>query len=89
MLAHTLTIFFCAIFALVQLGETLKFKGTVWSSDNNAHVSTDMSGFMMALSYEIALAVTIAVLTLIFGYLCKKLSQQVSYLPDHVYLPNV
>jgi len=62
----------------VQLGETLKFKATVWSSDIGANLTTDMTGFIEALRYEIALAVTIAVLTIVFAYLCKKLSQQVS-----------
>jgi hypothetical protein len=77
-MAHTIIIFFCAIFALVQLGETLKFKSNLWTTDMASHITTDDVGFMSALRYEIAIAVGTVVLTLIFIYLCKKLSQQVS-----------
>ncbi|CAO3660143.1 unnamed protein product [Umbelopsis ramanniana] len=76
LLAHTGSIFFCAIFALVQLGETLKFKAEVWTSDNASNISTDDGGFYEAIRYEIALAGTMAVLTLIFAFLCRKLAQQ-------------
>ncbi|KAM3578563.1 hypothetical protein VKS41_008948 [Umbelopsis sp. WA50703] len=75
-MAHTIIIFFCAIFALVQLGETLKFKSNLWTTDMASHITTDDVGFMSALRYEIAIAVGTVVLTLIFIYLCKKLSQQ-------------
>lgn len=77
-MAHTIIIFFCAIFALVQLGETLKFKANIWSTDMTSHIDTSDAGFLNALKYEIAIAVGTAVLTMIFIYLCKKLSQQVS-----------
>ncbi|KAI9285892.1 hypothetical protein BC943DRAFT_322022 [Umbelopsis sp. AD052] len=76
LLAHTGSIFFCAIFALVQLGETLKFKAEIWSSDNIYSISTDNGGFYEAIRYEIGLAATMAILTLIFAYLCRKLALQ-------------
>jgi hypothetical protein len=59
------------------LGETLKFKAEVWSNDNASNISTDNGGFYEAIRYEIALAATMAVLTLIFAYLCRKLALQV------------
>ncbi|KAH8548564.1 hypothetical protein BGW37DRAFT_506680 [Umbelopsis sp. PMI_123] len=76
LLAHLGSIFFCAVFALVQLGETLKFKANVWSSDNSSKLSTNTGGFYEAIRYEIGLAVTMIAMTIVFAYLWRKLSLQ-------------
>ncbi|KAL1929350.1 hypothetical protein VTP01DRAFT_1488 [Rhizomucor pusillus] len=76
LIAHTCNQFISVILALVQLGETLKWSGAVSSADKQTGESTPRSEFFTALRYEIGLIASMAVLALLFVYLCVKLVRQ-------------
>ncbi|KAI8374567.1 uncharacterized protein BYT42DRAFT_576775 [Radiomyces spectabilis] len=76
LMAHTANEFLSIVLALVQLGETLKWRSRVATVDDRFQLSTSRFWFGMALKYEISLAVVMAALTGIFAYLCVKLLQE-------------
>ncbi|KAI9497300.1 hypothetical protein BDB00DRAFT_23490 [Zychaea mexicana] len=76
LMAHAANQLICVILALVQLSETLKWNGSVDSVDETTGQTTDRSAFGKALRFEIALAALMAVLTVIFTFLCVKLLRQ-------------
>ncbi|KAI7849809.1 hypothetical protein BDC45DRAFT_266757 [Circinella umbellata] len=76
LIAHTANQLICVILALVQLSETIKWNSSVDAVDEKTGKSTDRSSFYRALRFEIALAVSTAVLTLVFAFLCVKLLRQ-------------
>ncbi|ORX48277.1 hypothetical protein DM01DRAFT_1409940 [Hesseltinella vesiculosa] len=76
LIAHTFNEFLSIIFALIQLGETLKWRGAVANVDHQVKVTTNTIDLLNSLHYEIGLAVALAVLTCIFAYLCRMLLLQ-------------
>ncbi|KAI9244967.1 hypothetical protein BDA99DRAFT_528636 [Phascolomyces articulosus] len=76
LMAHTANQLICVILALVQLSETLKWNSSIDAIDDTTGRTTDRSSFNKALRFEIALAVLMAVLTLVFAFLCVKLLRQ-------------
>ncbi|KAI8064159.1 hypothetical protein BC940DRAFT_306300 [Gongronella butleri] len=76
LIAHTFIEFLGVIFALIQLGETLRWHGKVGDIDSAVHQITDTGALVRALHYEIGVSVILFTLACIFAYLCRLLLLQ-------------
>ncbi|KAF7727031.1 hypothetical protein EC973_008078 [Apophysomyces ossiformis] len=76
LMAHTANEFLSMVFAFAQMGETIRWRSKMNIADEKTNISTDETYFYVALHREIGLAVSLAVLTCVFAFLCWKLLQQ-------------
>ncbi|RUS14162.1 hypothetical protein BC937DRAFT_94258, partial [Endogone sp. FLAS-F59071] len=76
LIAHVVITLLCVIFAIVQITETTKWYNIVNNIDIANNVTTVLTGFDNAWSYEIGLTAALAVFTLAFAALAWRLGRQ-------------